>query len=68
MPHRCRGASLKLCLVGDFYLVLRLAKLSELLTVVKSKSFDDRLSRFLLGYTGYDTDQQAPRTEQCQYS
>jgi len=36
MPHRCRGAPLKLCLVGDFYLVLRLGKLSELLTVAKS--------------------------------
>jgi hypothetical protein len=30
-------APLKLCLVGDFYLVLRLGKLSELVTVAKSR-------------------------------
>jgi hypothetical protein len=36
MPHRYRGAPLKLCLVGDFYLVLCLSKLSELVTVAKT--------------------------------
>ena len=33
VPHRCRGAPLKLCLAGDFYLVLRLGKLNDLVTV-----------------------------------
>src|SRR5947207_15184210 len=37
MPHRCRGAPLKLCLVGDFYLVLRLGELNELVAVAKSR-------------------------------
>src|ERR1700687_1144378 len=38
MPHRYRGAPLKLsCLVGDCYLVLRLGELNELVTVAKSR-------------------------------